>query len=90
MRQQTASGSPTDSRASGELRVPFTTGILIGIGESRRDRIESLLAISELDAQHGHVQEVIIQNFRAKPLTAMRGTPEPRLKNSCGRSQPPD
>ena len=65
---------------AGELRVPFTTGILIGIGESRRDRIESLLAISELDAQHGHVQEVIIQNFRSKPLTAMRGTPDAETK----------
>ncbi|MEE3004268.1 MAG: 7,8-didemethyl-8-hydroxy-5-deazariboflavin synthase CofG, partial [Chloroflexota bacterium] len=56
---------------AGELRVPFTTGILIGIGENRRDRIESLLAIAELHAKHGHVQEVIIQNFRAKPDTAM-------------------
>ena len=56
--------------------MPFTTGILIGIGESRRDRIESLLAIAELHAQYGHVQEVIIQNFRAKPDTAMGDAPD--------------
>ena len=61
---------------AGELRVPFTTGILIGIGESRRDRIESLLAIADLNVQHGHVQEVIIQNFRAKPKTAMGDSPD--------------
>jgi len=56
--------------------VPFTTGILIGIGESRRDRIESLLAIARLHAEFGHVQEVIIQNFRAKPKTAMGAFPD--------------
>ncbi len=61
---------------AGQLRVPFTTGILIGIGETRRDRIESLVAIADLKAQHGHVQEVIIQNFRAKPLTAMGDFPD--------------
>ena len=56
---------------AGELRVPFTTGILIGIGEDRRDRIESLLAIRRLHERFGHVQEVIVQNFRAKPATPM-------------------
>ena len=56
---------------AGELRLPFTTGILIGIGETREDRIESLLAIRDLHRRFGHVQEVIIQNFRAKPGTAM-------------------
>ena len=61
---------------AGELRVPFTTGILIGIGENRRDRIESLLAIGRLHAEFGHVQEVIIQNFRAKPDTAMGDSPD--------------
>lgn len=61
---------------AGQLRVPFTTGILIGIGESRRDRIESLVAIADLHAQYGHVQEVIIQNFRAKPDTAMGDAPD--------------
>ncbi len=58
---------------AGELRVPFTTGILIGIGDSREDRIESLLAIRELHRRFGHIQEVIVQNFRAKPGTAMEG-----------------
>ena len=65
---------------AGQLRVPFTTGILIGIGESRRDRIESLLAIAELHAQYGHVQEVIIQNFRAKPDTAMGDSPDAEME----------
>ena len=65
---------------AGQLRVPFTTGILIGIGENRRDRIESLLAIAELHAQYGHVQEVIIQNFRAKPDTAMGDSPDAEVE----------
>ena len=58
---------------AGELRLPFTTGILIGIGDTREDRIESLLAIRDLHRRFGHVQEVIVQNFRAKPGTAMAG-----------------
>ena len=58
---------------AGELGIPFTTGILIGIGETRRDRIDSLLAIRELHRAYGHIQEVIIQNFRAKPSTPMAG-----------------
>ena len=57
---------------AGELRLPFTTGILIGIGETRDDRVESLLAIRDLHEKFGHVQEVIVQNFRAKPDTAMQ------------------
>ena len=57
---------------AGELRLPFTTGILIGIGDTREDRIESLLAIRELHRRFGHIQEVIVQNFRAKPNTAMQ------------------
>lgn len=65
--------------AAGEARVPFTTGILIGIGETREERIEALLAVRELGERHGHVQEVIIQNFRAKPGTRMAGHPEPSL-----------
>ena len=56
---------------AGELGIPFTTGILIGIGETRRERIDALLAIRELHRTFGHVQEVIIQNFRAKPATPM-------------------
>ncbi len=59
---------------AGELRLPFTTGILIGIGDTREDRIESLLAIRDLHLRFGHVQEVIVQNFRAKPGTAMADT----------------
>ncbi len=66
-------------RLAGEAAVPFTTGILIGIGETREERIESLLAIRELGERYGHVQEVIVQNFRAKPGTRMAGHPEPSL-----------
>ncbi|MFL5931756.1 MAG: 5-amino-6-(D-ribitylamino)uracil--L-tyrosine 4-hydroxyphenyl transferase CofH [Gaiellaceae bacterium] len=65
--------------AAGRARVPFTTGILIGIGETRTERIEALLAIGELHERHGHVQEVIVQNFRAKPGTRMACAPEPSL-----------
>jgi FO synthase len=66
--------------AAGEARVPFTTGILIGIGETRAERLEALLAIRELAARHGHVQEVIVQNFRAKAGTRMADAPEPPLE----------
>ena len=66
-------------RLAGEVRIPFTSGILIGIGETRRERIEALLAIRELHEQHGHVQEVIVQNFRAKPGTKMAERAEPSL-----------
>jgi FO synthase len=65
--------------AAGEERVPFTTGILIGIGESRAERIDALLAIRELAERFGHVQEVIVQNFRAKPGTRMAAAVEPPL-----------
>jgi FO synthase len=64
-------------RLAGELRIPFTTGILIGIGETRAERIEALLAIRDLHERYGHVQEVIVQNFRAKPGTKMEDHPEP-------------
>lgn len=67
-------------RQTGEAQVPFTSGILIGIGETRRERIESLLALRGLNDQYGHIQEVIIQNFRAKPGTKMVGAPEPDLE----------
>jgi FO synthase len=60
---------------AGELKIPFTTGLLIGIGETRQERIESLLAIRDSHQRHGHVQEVIIQNFRAKTNTEMEGHP---------------
>ncbi len=66
-------------KLAGDARVPFTTGILIGIGETRRERIESLLEIRKLHERHGHIQEVIIQNFRAKPDTKMSQAPEPGL-----------
>jgi len=64
---------------AGELAVPFTTGILIGIGETRAERVEALEAIAALHARYGHVQEVIVQNFRAKPGTKMAGHPEPSM-----------
>jgi len=64
---------------AGQAAVPFTSGILIGIGETRRERIESLLALREIHWRHGHLQEVIVQNFRAKPGTLMAGAPEPDL-----------
>ncbi len=66
-------------RAAGWARIPMTTGLLIGIGESRAERIEALLAIGALHAEFDHIQEVIIQNFRAKPGTRMAGAPEPGL-----------
>jgi len=61
---------------AGELRIPFTTGILIGIGENWQERIDSLIAIRELHERHGHIQEVIVQNFRAKPTIPMRDHPD--------------
>ncbi len=67
-------------RAAGEARVPFTTGILIGIGETRAERIESLLSIRALHEQFGHIQEIIVQNFRAKPDTRMHDCPDPPLE----------
>ena len=66
-------------RLAGELRVPFTTGILIGIGETRLERLEALLAIRDMHRRYGHVQEVIVQNFRAKPDTKLAGADEPDL-----------
>ena len=65
--------------AAGELAIPFTSGILIGIGETRAERLEALFAIRSLHERYGHVQEVIVQNFRAKPGTKMAGHPEPPL-----------
>ena len=62
---------------AGKLGVPFTTGILIGIGETPEDRVDALLAIKRLHQQYGHIQEVIIQNFRTKPDIPMAASPEP-------------
>ncbi|MEA2640511.1 MAG: synthase, partial [Chloroflexota bacterium] len=75
-------GKVPDSRletmaTAGELGIAFTTGMLIGIGETLEERVDTLLAIRELHAQHGNVQEVIIQNFRAKPDIRMHNWPEP-------------
>jgi FO synthase len=64
---------------AGIAGVPFTTGILIGIGETRLERVESLLAIRDIHLRHGHVQEIIVQNFRAKAETKMVNAPEPDL-----------
>ena len=66
-------------RLAGELAIPFTSGILIGIGETRAERIESLLALRDLHDRYGHIQEIIVQNFRAKPGTRMAEAPEPTL-----------
>jgi FO synthase len=63
--------------AAGQLKIPFTTGILIGIGETLDERVDSLFAIRQLHERYGHIQEVIIQNFRAKPEIPMRDHPEP-------------
>ncbi len=63
---------------AGRLAIPFTTGILVGIGERLRERAQSLLAIRDLHRRYRHVQEVIVQNFRAKPGTAMHQAPEPQ------------
>jgi FO synthase len=66
-------------RAAGELGIPLTTGLLVGIGETRRERLEALLAIRDLHHEFGHVQDLIIQNFRAKPGTRMAAAPEPSI-----------
>jgi 7,8-didemethyl-8-hydroxy-5-deazariboflavin synthase len=62
---------------AGKQNVPFTTGLLIGIGESPEDRVDTLLAIRELHERYGHIQEVIVQNFRVKPAIPMANWPEP-------------
>ena len=66
-------------RLAGELQVPFTTGIPIGIGETRDERIDALEAIADLHAAHGHIREVIVQNFFAKPDTKLADSEEPDL-----------
>jgi FO synthase len=64
---------------AGKQRVPFTTGLLIGIGERLEDRVDTLLAIREMHERYGHIQEVIVQNFRAKTGIPMQAWPEPAL-----------
>ena len=66
---------------AGEANIPFTTGILIGIGETWDERIDTLLAIRDSHRRHGHIQEVIVQNFRAKTGTPMANHPEPDHKD---------
>jgi FO synthase len=66
-------------RLAGERNVPFTSGILIGIGETRQERIDSLLALRDLNDVHGHIQEIIIQNFRPKPGTRMKNAAPPEV-----------
>ncbi|GAB91088.1 7,8-didemethyl-8-hydroxy-5-deazariboflavin synthase CofG [Gordonia rhizosphera] len=66
-------------RDAGAERIPFTTGILVGIGETLEERAESIVAMAQVHRAHGHIQEVIVQNFRAKPDTAMRGTPDAEM-----------
>lgn len=67
--------------AAGAACIPLTTGLLIGIGETREERLDALRAIRDLHARHHHIQEVIIQNFRAKPGTLMADAPEPDLED---------
>ena len=66
-------------RLAGEEAVPFTSGILIGIGETRSERIDALLALRDAHDSYGHIQEIIVQNFRAKPGTRMASAPEPDM-----------
>jgi len=68
---------------AGELAIPFTSGILIGIGETRQERIDSLFALRDVHLRHGHLQEIIVQNFRAKPNTPMHAAPEPDFDDLC-------
>ncbi len=67
-------------RIAGELAIPFTSGILVGIGETREERIDALLALRSLADAHGHLREVIVQNFRAKPGTRMADHPDASLE----------
>ncbi|HWU24965.1 MAG TPA: 7,8-didemethyl-8-hydroxy-5-deazariboflavin synthase CofG, partial [Rhizomicrobium sp.] len=67
-------------RLAGALKIPFTSGLLIGLGETRAERIDALLALAELHRTYGHIQEIIIQNFRAKPGTRMEDFSEPPLE----------
>jgi FO synthase subunit 1 len=67
-------------REAGKLRIPYTTGLLVGIGEEREDRIESLEAIAGFHREYGHIQEVIIQNFAPKPGTLMENFPAPSIE----------
>src|SRR5262245_30544144 len=69
---------------AGALRIPFTTGLLLGIGETLAERVDTLLAIRELHRRHGHVQEVIVQSFRAKPTIVRADAPDPDVHDLAG------
>jgi FO synthase len=66
---------------AGKLGIAFTSGILIGIGETPRERVDALCALRDLHERHGHIQEIIVQNFRAKPRIPMRDAPEPEFED---------
>jgi FO synthase len=66
---------------AGERRIPFTSGILIGIGETREERIDSLFALRDLNDQYGHIQEIIVQNFRPKAGTRMEDAASPDVED---------
>jgi len=68
---------------AGKLRIPFTTGLLLGIGETMADREDSLFAIRDIHKRYGHIQEVIIQNFCPKPGTPLAGSPVPTTDEIC-------
>src|SRR5262249_35429131 len=68
-------------QAAGEQRVPVTSGLLIGLGETGGERIRSLLALRALNDDYGHIQEIIIQNFRPKPATRMAHSPAPSVED---------
>jgi FO synthase len=74
-------------RLAGELKVPFTTGILIGIGETRDERIDALEVIRDLHVAHGHIQEVIVQNFRPSPTPNSPIPRNPISTTCCGPSR---
>jgi len=68
---------------AGKLKIPFTTGLLLGIGETMEDREDSLFAIRDIHRRYGHIQEIIIQNFCPKPGTPMEGSPVPGTDEIC-------
>src|SRR5262249_60195105 len=72
---------PRPMGLAGKPAIPFPTGILIGIGETPRERGDALVAIRDLHERCGHVQEVIVQNFRTKPFIPMKDAPEPTLED---------
>ena len=74
---------------AGRSKVPFTTGILIGLGETREERVDAIFALQRVSREYNGIQEVIVQNFRAKPDTKMRDTPTPSWPTSPPPSRSP-